>query len=233
MRKRVSKRMVDLVCKLEYLIGSNCYNPNSYDGWSGEEGCSYRYPVYINESKDVEVKTRNEIYDADYNNVYTLKYKFGSNHLYIGEGIIDVLEELESRYKLDFDELEKKRSNREINNKIKELKKIYSIIEEGNTDFIDCYYEIDEIKEMLDEEYDSLDYIRDNEEDNKDEIEELNRKCYSLYKASDKLETVIDFIDEEKNEECILIELKKSNRSFRKILIRAKEESRFEFLPFI
>ena len=39
--------------------------------------------------------------------VETIKYKFGSNHLYIGLGLIKVLEYLEERYSLDFNELEK------------------------------------------------------------------------------------------------------------------------------
>ena len=36
-----------------------------------------------------------------------MKYKFGSNELYIGKGIIGILEYLEKRYGLDFNQLEK------------------------------------------------------------------------------------------------------------------------------
>ena len=35
-----------------------------------------------------------------------MKYKFGSNELYIGKGIIGILEYLEKRYGLDFNQLE-------------------------------------------------------------------------------------------------------------------------------
>ena len=36
-----------------------------------------------------------------------LKYKFSSNELYIGKGIIGILEYLEKRYGSDFNQLEK------------------------------------------------------------------------------------------------------------------------------
>ena len=111
-----------LIFQLEYLIGSECYNPNSYDGWTGIEGLDYRYPVYIFPNEDAEepVKSKTnlaesrvypEVYDGEYGmkNVRSMKYKFGSNHLFIGIGLIKVLEELEERYGISFAELEKKR----------------------------------------------------------------------------------------------------------------------------
>lgn len=39
---KLDKNTAKLICELEYLIGDECYNPNSYDGWTGDEGCSYR-----------------------------------------------------------------------------------------------------------------------------------------------------------------------------------------------
>lgn len=38
-----------------------------------------------------------------------MKYKFGSNELYIGQGLMNVLEYLEDRYGLDFEKLENER----------------------------------------------------------------------------------------------------------------------------
>lgn len=38
--------------------------------------------------------------------VHTMKYVFGSNHLFIGKGIYNILNELEKRYGLDFDKME-------------------------------------------------------------------------------------------------------------------------------
>lgn len=105
---KLNKKIIDLICELEYKIGRNCYNPNSYDGWTGDEGCSYRYPVCYSDEDGTEYRSKYNP-DVTKKNVHTLKYKFGSNHLYIGKGIIDVLEFLEERYGLDFNELEKQR----------------------------------------------------------------------------------------------------------------------------
>jgi hypothetical protein len=41
-----------------------------------------------------------------------MKYKFGTNQLFIGEGIAKVLSFMEERYGLDFDELEKEYKNK-------------------------------------------------------------------------------------------------------------------------
>ena len=38
--------------------------------------------------------------------VHTMKYVFGSNHLFIGKGIYNILNELEKRYGLDFNKME-------------------------------------------------------------------------------------------------------------------------------
>ena len=41
----VDKDTARLICKLEYELGSQTYNPHSYNGWTGEEGCGFKYPV--------------------------------------------------------------------------------------------------------------------------------------------------------------------------------------------
>ncbi len=124
---KLTKKTAKLVCDLEYLIGSRCYNANSYNGWTGDEGCDFRYPVkieigYIPKRTKVdeygiireevnEYKIRGNVYSAHPElrpkDVTSLKYKIGSNELYIGAGIIDVLDFLEERYNIDFVELEK------------------------------------------------------------------------------------------------------------------------------
>lgn len=38
--------------------------------------------------------------------VHTMKYVFGYNHLFIGKGIYNILNELEKRYGLDFNKME-------------------------------------------------------------------------------------------------------------------------------
>ena len=40
-----------------------------------------------------------------------MKYKFGSNELFIGNGLIKALEYLEKRYDLDFSELERSKND--------------------------------------------------------------------------------------------------------------------------
>lgn len=42
---KLNKKTIELICELERVIGNECYNPNSFDGWTLEEGCSFRYPV--------------------------------------------------------------------------------------------------------------------------------------------------------------------------------------------
>lgn len=109
----IDNDMTEIICDLEYLIGSETYNPNSYDGWNCIEGCSFRYPVnFCKNEEDFEnetlTKTKSKIKYIDSDCINTMKYKFGSNHLYIGCGIVKVLEFLEKRYHLDFNQLEKK-----------------------------------------------------------------------------------------------------------------------------
>lgn len=110
----VDKKIAELIYEMEYIIGSECYNPNSYNGYTGEEGCGYRYPVYIYRDKDDEeaMKYRGKIRDVPATQIDTMKYKFGSNHLFIGEGLINVLRMLEERYDIDFNELEKNRGHK-------------------------------------------------------------------------------------------------------------------------
>ena len=106
---RINKRMSRVIAELEYLIGCECYNPNSYDGWNDIEGCEYRYPIcYPTGDNDEYAKTRSSLeYCAVLpENMQYIKYVFGTNELFIGRGIIHVLKYLEKRYGLDFNELE-------------------------------------------------------------------------------------------------------------------------------
>lgn len=109
---KITKEIAELVFDLEYIIGNSCYNPNSYDGYTGEEGCEFRYPVYAFRSMDDEEprKFRGRIIGIPGEQIETVKYKFGSNHLFIGTAILDILDTLEKRYGISFDELEEKRS---------------------------------------------------------------------------------------------------------------------------
>ena len=106
---KLTMSIARLIGRLEYIIGSQCYNSNSYNGWTGEYGCSFRYPVWYKEEKhhsSVYLKIK---YPEDKaHDIQTLYYKFGSNKLHVGNGLLEILEYLEKRYDLDFVELEKK-----------------------------------------------------------------------------------------------------------------------------
>lgn len=110
----VDEKICVLLAELEHLIGSECYNPNSYDGWNDVEGCEFRYPVNVRnlEGDFVKIKTNInstallEKQDITPDSMKYMKYKFGSNELFIGLGLIYALEYLEKRYGIDFNKLE-------------------------------------------------------------------------------------------------------------------------------
>ncbi len=112
---KLTKEMCKVIADMEYLIGSECYNPNSYDGWNDIEGCDYRYPINVPSSSGNYIKIRNNINSSPLINsdditksaVSFMKYKFGTNELFIGKGLQNVLNYLEKRYNLNFNELEK------------------------------------------------------------------------------------------------------------------------------
>ena len=112
---KLNKDLCAIIADLEQLIGSECYNPNSYDGWNDVEGCEFRYPISIRNQDGEFVKIKTNINttalldkkDITPDSIKYMKYKFGSNELFVGLGIIKVLEYLENRYEIDFNELEK------------------------------------------------------------------------------------------------------------------------------
>ena len=114
---KLTKNMFKVISDLENIIGSECYNPNSYDGWTYEQGKEFRYPVNIRDKNGDYVKIRSSIMDTPLLDkddltaeaIRNMCYRFGSNEMNIGLGLINVLEYLEQRYGLDFNELEKNR----------------------------------------------------------------------------------------------------------------------------
>ena len=51
---KLTKKTIQLICDLERLIGDECYNPNSYDGWTIIKHSSVLYPgiAYYLREKD-------------------------------------------------------------------------------------------------------------------------------------------------------------------------------------
>lgn len=108
---KMTNEIAKLICDLEYNIGNQCYNPKSYDGWTGVEGCEFRYPVHFRDAgEECLTKTRRNITLAAEritpDTVSSMKYVLGANHLFIGLGIKDLLEALEERYGIDFNKME-------------------------------------------------------------------------------------------------------------------------------
>ena len=106
--------------------------------WTGESGCGYRYPIYYCKNKeDFENRELTKDYiiirELDPEYIQTMKYKFGSNHLYIGDGIVDALKFLEEKYDINFNELEQKK----IDKREQELARINKKLENGETVIID------------------------------------------------------------------------------------------------
>ena len=117
---KLDAKMCKVLADMEYFIGSECYNPNSYDGWNDIEGCEFRYPINVPiNGEDNYTKIRGKITghwslegkSLTPEMVKYMKYKFGSNELYVGLGLIHIMEYLEERYGLDFNEMEKKHKN--------------------------------------------------------------------------------------------------------------------------
>lgn len=111
---KLTKATTELICELERIIGGQCYNPNSLNGYTMEEGCEFRYPVSYENKEGIDTRTRYKITDIDKSKIDTIRYKFGSNHLYIGIAIKKVLETLESEYGLNFNELTKSKKKTKI-----------------------------------------------------------------------------------------------------------------------
>ena len=106
---KLTREIANLIYDMEYIIGSRCENPNSYNGYTGEEGQEFRYPVHVyrNIEDNMPLKFRSKVRGIeDPEMVETMKYKFGSNHLWIGTALEEVLDMLEVRYGIDFNELE-------------------------------------------------------------------------------------------------------------------------------
>ena len=114
---KLTKEMCNLIAELEFQIGKECYNPKSYDGWKNIEGRNFRYPINVPNENGGITKIRGGKITRSYymamsgnltpNAIQFMRYKFGSNELYVGQGLINVLEYLENRYGLNFEELEK------------------------------------------------------------------------------------------------------------------------------
>lgn len=98
---------IRLIEELEHIISKNFHNKYT-SNYDGTEGRTYRYPAHMDNPNDhyAEYVYRGTIFGADERSIGTLRYECGANSLYIGDALVEVLDYLEDRYDLDFDELE-------------------------------------------------------------------------------------------------------------------------------
>jgi hypothetical protein len=103
----LNKLTVDLIKELEYIVGKNVYNKATKNHETDENGDMIRYPCRMKDPKDdVIYKYKGKLYDATPESITWAFYKFGANNLNIGDALIELLEYLEDRYNLDFNQLE-------------------------------------------------------------------------------------------------------------------------------
>lgn len=103
----LNKLTVDLIKELEYIIGKNVYNKATKNHETDENGDTIRYPCRMKDPKDdVIYKYKGKLYDATPESITWAFYEFGANNLNIGDALIELLEYLEDRYDLDFNQLE-------------------------------------------------------------------------------------------------------------------------------
>lgn len=105
-------QLKDLIIDLERKIGGECYNSNiqnygSWGVWEGE-GRDFKYPFnYYDQKNKVKIKKWYMSEDMLPEEIKSSYYAFGANQLHIGRAILNLLECIENRYKINFVELEK------------------------------------------------------------------------------------------------------------------------------
>lgn len=108
----IDDNIIDLVTEIEYMIGKECFNPKStwQQGNVLNQGKQFRYPVhYTHPTLGEDWSTNYQVGCINAEDIESMCYHFGANHLYIGAGILNVLQMMEDRYGLDFNELERKK----------------------------------------------------------------------------------------------------------------------------
>lgn len=79
---------------------------------SHNAGCTFRYPVYYTNPEGTEIRTKYRISELKPKNINSLHYRFGSNHLYIGDALVKVLEHIEEQCGIDIAELLKQKKSK-------------------------------------------------------------------------------------------------------------------------
>ena len=109
---KIDNTIVDLVTDIEYAIGKECFNPKSTT-WTSDVSCvvgrKFRYAVHFRHPDyEMDWDTKSKISKINPEDINTMEYHFGANHLLVGNAIVKVLELIEERYGIDFNQLETK-----------------------------------------------------------------------------------------------------------------------------
>ncbi len=183
----IDKNTLELIYTLEYIIGSQCQNTKAI---KSKKGDFFRFPLSHRQNKKCKTftKEKEELKELSEQQLRDARYEFGANQLYIGKGIIEVLEELENRYDLDFIELEKERTKRR-KSFMKELEKEIAKELEAEIDAgkYECGLDIQEGKYVITSDEKAIINIKRSEKSKRKDVDiELNSnsiKKVTLYKG--------------------------------------------------
>lgn len=99
----MTQERAELIAKLEDLSAVWVYNKSNNYG----KGGFYHYPVtYRNPACNNDLFDGRDGYPIMPETVDSLRYEFGANKYFIGSALDSVLDYLEKRYNLNFDQLE-------------------------------------------------------------------------------------------------------------------------------
>ena len=90
---------MELIEDLEKIVGNHYHNQQKRGGFY------FRYPVNYNKN-GTSYKATGKMSGLAPENLHSVKYTTGANSLHIGDALFAVLNYLENRYDIDFDELE-------------------------------------------------------------------------------------------------------------------------------
>lgn len=102
---KMSENVARLVTELEPFIGCNCFSKGSYNVRTKRRGLHYRYPIRYVSKEGYVLRSKGALCGIDLDQIESMHYLTGTNEIYVGRGIISILEELETRFGIDFNKL--------------------------------------------------------------------------------------------------------------------------------
>jgi hypothetical protein len=101
-----------LIQPIQLFIALESILANDTDSSAYTKNPGPRYPLTVPGHHSSETKTKNVDRNIPAARLLRSYYKFGAHKLYVGRAIRDILDYLQTRYKIDFNELEHQRQNR-------------------------------------------------------------------------------------------------------------------------